>query len=57
MNNQLWGICKKAIENNMCLGCMKLENPNFTGQAQCEYVKEPRQRIREMLGLQEKIEL
>ena len=55
--NQLWGICKKAIESNLCLGCMKLENPNFTGQAQCEYVKEPRQKIREILGLQEKIEL
>ena len=55
--NKLCGIRKKAIENNMCLGCMKLENLNFTGQAQCEYVKGPRQRIREMLGIQEKIEL
>ncbi len=54
---ELWGICKKAIENNWCLGCNKLELDSFTGQAQCEYVKEPRQRIREMLGLQEKIEL
>lgn len=24
-HTQLTGICKKAIENNMCYGCSKLE--------------------------------
>ena len=34
----LWGACKKNIENGLCLGCNKLENPNFTGQAKCDQV-------------------
>ena len=54
---KLWGVCKKAIENNLCLGCSKLELPNFKGQAKCEYVQDPRQRIKEILGIQEKIKL
>ena len=54
---ELWGICKKALENNLCLGCNKLELPNFTGQSKCDLVKDPRQRCREILGIQEKIKL
>ena len=33
------------------------ENPFFTGQEKCKYVKEPIEQIKEILGIQEKIEL
>lgn len=49
----LQGICKKAIEKNLCNGCCKLEMSNFIGQARCELI-ENRQ---EKYGIQEKIKL
>lgn len=52
---QLEGICKKAIQNNLCNGCSKLENPNFVGEEQCNLVQEPIQKIKQILGIQEKI--
>ena len=52
----LWGACKKNIENGLCFGCNKLENPNFTGQTKCDLAIDPRNKIKEILGIQEKIE-
>lgn len=52
---QLGGICKKAIQNNLCNGCSELENPNFVGEEQCNLVQEPIQKIKQILGIQEKI--
>ena len=51
----LEGICKKAIQNNLCNGCSKLENPNFEGEEKCNLVQEPIQKIKQILGIQEKI--
>lgn len=51
---ELTGICKIALEKNMCLGCSKLEDINFQGQAECEIVK---QRRKQIYGVQEKIKL
>ncbi len=51
----LKGICEKAIKNNLCKGCTKLEDPNFVGQAQCNLGQEPKQKIKNILGIQEKI--
>ena len=54
---KLTGICERAIKNNLCNGCSKLENPYFTGQEQCNLAREPIKQIKEILGIQEKIEL
>lgn len=51
---ELTGICAKAIKNNLCLGCSKLENINFRGQPNCEIIEEKKKKI---YGIQEKIEL
>ena len=51
----LWGVCKKNIQNGLCLGCNKLENLNFTGQAKCDLAVDPISKIKEILGVQEKI--
>lgn len=29
--------CKSAIRLNKCLGCNKLEDPNFTSDKNCKY--------------------
>lgn len=47
----LRGICGKAIQNNFCKGCSKLENPNFIGQDKCDLVQEPIQKIKNILGI------
>ena len=31
--------CKSAIKQGRCLGCNKLEDENFEGKEDCEYVK------------------
>ena len=31
--------CKTAISQEKCLGCNNLENPNFTGDKNCIYLK------------------
>ena len=36
---QLIESCRKAIEENRCLGCQALENENFIGNIDCEYSK------------------
>lgn len=36
---QLIESCRKAIEENRCLGCQALENENFIGNKDCEYSK------------------
>lgn len=53
----LGGICGKAVPNSFCKGCQQLENPEFRGQAECNLVQEPRQKIKNILGIQEKIRL
>ena len=52
----LWGACKKNIENGLCLGCNKLENPLFQGQEQCDLAQDPINKIKNILGIQEKIQ-
>ena len=54
---KLTGICERAIKNNLCNGCSKLENPNFTGQEKCNLVIEPIKQIKEILGIQEVLKL
>ncbi len=51
---KLTGICKIAIENNLCRGCSKLEDFNFRGQAECELAQKPKKVLE---GIQEKIEI
>lgn len=52
---ELTGICKIAIQNNLCNGCCKLEDYSFIGQADCEMVHQPREKIKQILGVQERI--
>lgn len=47
----LVGICGKAIKNNLCKGCQQLENVEFRGQAQCDLVQEPIQKIKNILKI------
>ena len=54
---KLTGICERAIKNNLCNGCSKLENPYFIGQEKCNLVIEPIKQIKEILGIQEVLKL
>lgn len=36
---QLIESCRKAIEENRCLGCQALEDENFVGNIDCKYSK------------------
>ena len=54
---KLTGICERAIKNNLCNGCQKLEDIKFKGQEKCNLVKEPIEKIKVILGIQEKIQL
>ena len=40
-----------------CLGCQRLEDVNFTGDKNCKYAENPIQKIKEILGIQEKIKM
>ena len=53
----LEGICKKAIQNNLCTGCSKLENPSFVGKEKCNLVQEPIQKIKQILGIGEQMKI
>lgn len=53
----LGGICGKAIKNNFCKGCQQLENIEFRGQAECNLVQEPIQKIKNILGIGEQMKL
>ncbi len=44
------------MQNNLCSGCSKLENLNFKGQVKCNLADNPIQKIKQILGIQEKIE-
>lgn len=33
--------CEKSIKSGRCLGCTALENPDFIGNANCEFNKIP----------------
>ena len=50
----LWGACKKNIENGLCFGCNKLENPSFKGQAKCDLAQNPINKIKDILNIKEK---
>ncbi len=54
---ELEGICKKAIKNNLCNGCSKLENINFVGQAKCDLVQDPIYKIKKILGIGEQMKI
>lgn len=53
----LGGICEKAIKNNLCNGCQKLENPEFQGQAECNLVQEQIQKIKNILKIGEQMKI
>lgn len=38
MKNNLEEPCKSAIKEERCLGCNRLENPDFKGDKECEYI-------------------
>lgn len=46
----LIGLCKD------CLGCQRLEDPNFRGVYKCRYVEKPG-KIKEMSGTQERMKI
>ena len=54
---ELKGICKKAIENELCLGCNRLELQDFTGLEKCKYVVDPKEKCKEILGIQERLDI
>ena len=54
---KLTGICERAIKNNLCNGCQKLEDINFKGQEQCGFVQKPIEKIKVILGIQEKMNI
>lgn len=33
--------CKKALQEQRCLGCVRLENPDFVGDENCQNIKTP----------------
>lgn len=47
---ELKGVCKT------CLGCNRLENPYFTGVNECKYSTQPKQSLKPISGVQEKID-
>lgn len=58
--------CKIAIEKEWCLGCNRLELPNFVGKVDCEGATPPPpskkaqeciKKCKEILGIQERIKL
>lgn len=54
---ELTGICKTAIKNGYCLGCQRLEMEEFTGVEKCTNAVHPLEKIKEMLGVQQKIKI
>ena len=54
---ELTGICKIAIQNNLCNGCCKLEDYNFRGQADCDMVQKPREKIKNILRIGEQMKI
>ena len=46
----LTGLCKN------CLGCQRLEDPNFSGVYKCRYAEKP-EKIKEMSGTQERMKI
>lgn len=54
---ELKGICKKAIENELCLGCNRLELQDFIGLEKCKDVVDPKEKCKEILGIQERLDI
>lgn len=48
----LEGLCKECKYK-----CFRCEDINFRGVKECKYVKAPREQIKEILGVQERIKL
>lgn len=38
MYKKLKGLCKLALDNNLCLGCNLLELENFENNPKCKYI-------------------
>lgn len=53
---ELTGICKIAIEHEYCLGCQRLEMEDFIGVEKCDNAIHPLEKIKQILGVQQKIE-
>ena len=53
----LGGICGKAIQNNLCKGCSKLEIEEFKGQEKCDLVQDSIKKIKQILGIGEQMKL
>lgn len=54
---QLQGICGKAIRNNLCTGCNRLELLDFKGLQECKHITEKQNYLKEILGVQEKLKI
>lgn len=54
---KLEGICEIAIKNNLCNGCNKLSDYNFRGQAECNLVQQPREKIKQILEIGEQMKI
>lgn len=39
MYKELTGICKIAISKGLCLGCVRLEQEEFTGVKKCKNIE------------------
>lgn len=37
---KLQGKCQEFIEKEYCLGCARLENPDFIGDDKCPYIEQ-----------------
>lgn len=47
----------KQLKITCAHGCNRLELLDFRGVQECKYVKNPREQIKEILGVQEKMKL
>lgn len=54
---QLQGICGKAIRNNLCTGCNRLELLDFKGLQVCKYINSQKSNLKEISGVQEKLKI
>ena len=50
-------MCGKAIRNNLCTGCNRLEMIDFKGVQKCKYINEQQKSLKEISGTQEKMRL
>lgn len=53
----LIGICKTAIETQMCLGCERLADPNFVGTDKCNLVANELEQCKKILNKGEQMKI